>query len=211
MKEMHITDSLTRNQQLLNELQQDYDYTHGLQPEGFDSSAVADQLSGNVPYISSDDGFLRSVTDWLSGLPWAVWVVLILLIVGVLAYYVLRHWSGGDRRRKVVAVGEVDDIYETDDYETAITRAWNGSQWNEVVRLTYLRTLRLLHEAHRIEWQPYKAPMAYLSECPSEEMRLLTNAFLYVRFGHYDATARQCDECRKWSDEITKTDRHEQE
>lgn len=211
MNTMYAEDSLTQNHSLLHDLQRDYDYTHGLQPEAYDTLSTADQMREAVPYVSSDSDMLSGVAEWFASWPWVVWVVLILLVISALAIYVLRHWSGKTKRNKKAQHAMLDDIYVTDDYEHAIGRAWSDNQWNEVVRLTYLRTLRTLHDAHRIEWQPYKAFMAYVAECQKEEMSLLTRTFLYVRFGHYDATEEQCRKCAEWSDIIIKGADNEQE
>ncbi len=82
---------------------------------------------------------------------------------------------------------EEDTIYGVD-FDSAIQQALGRSDYREAVRLLYLQTLKLLSDAGRIDWQLYKTPTQYLNECRLPAFRLLTNEFLRVRYGHFEAS-----------------------
>jgi len=60
------------------------------------------------------------------------------------------------------------------------------------VRLVYLQTLKHLSDFRCIDWQTYKTPTEYLYEMKrkgvSDDFRQLTNRFLMVRYGNFEAT-----------------------
>ena len=56
------------------------------------------------------------------------------------------------------------------------------------MRLLYLQTLKQLSDAERIDWQLYKTPTQYLNEVRLPAFRQLTNHFLRVRYGNFEAT-----------------------
>lgn len=58
----------------------------------------------------------------------------------------------------------------------------------EAVRLLYLQTLKQLSDEKRIDWQLYKTPTQYVYEVRMPAFRQLTNHFLRVRYGNFEAT-----------------------
>lgn len=55
-------------------------------------------------------------------------------------------------------------------------------------RLLYLQTLKQLSDEKRIDWQLYKTPTQYVYEVRMPAFRQLTNHFLRVRYGNFEAT-----------------------
>lgn len=84
------------------------------------------------------------------------------------------------------AVAE-DTIYGID-FEDGIAKALSGSDYREAVRLLYLQTLKQLADRKRIDWQLYKTPTQYLYEVRIPAFRQLTNHFMRVRYGNFEAT-----------------------
>ena len=83
-------------------------------------------------------------------------------------------------------VGE-DTIYGVD-FSKGIVDALSRRDYREAVRLLYLQTLKRLSDAERIDWQLYKTPTQYLNEVRLPAFRQLTNHFLRVRYGNFEAT-----------------------
>lgn len=83
-------------------------------------------------------------------------------------------------------VGE-DTIYGVD-FSGGIADALSRRDYREAVRLLYLQTLKRLSDAERIDWQLYKTPTQYLNEVRLPAFRQLTNHFLRVRYGNFEAT-----------------------
>lgn len=84
------------------------------------------------------------------------------------------------------AVAE-DTIYGID-FEDGMAKALSGGDYREAVRLLYLQTLKLLSDRKRIDWQLYKTPTQYINEVRLPAFRQLTNHFLRVRYGNFEAT-----------------------
>ena len=82
---------------------------------------------------------------------------------------------------------EEDTIYGVD-FPGGITEALSRQDYREAVRLLYLQTLKQLSDAERIDWQLYKTPTQYINEVRMPAFRQLTNHFLRVRYGNFEAT-----------------------
>lgn len=82
---------------------------------------------------------------------------------------------------------EEDTIYGVD-FQGGIADALSRSDHREAVRLIYLQTLKLLSDEKRIDWQLYKTPTQYVYEVRTSAFRELTNHFLRVRYGNFEAT-----------------------
>ena len=98
---------------------------------------------------------------------------------------------------------EEDTIYGVD-FPGGIADALFRSDYREAVRLLYLQTLKRLSDAARIEWQPYKTPTQYLYEVRLPAFRQLTNHFLQVRYGNFEATEELFRTMRALQEEIEK-------
>lgn len=82
---------------------------------------------------------------------------------------------------------EEDTIYGVD-FPGGIADALSRQDYREAVRLLYLQTLKQLSDAERIDWQLYKTPTQYIYEVRLPAFRQLTNQFLRVRYGNFEAT-----------------------
>ena len=69
-----------------------------------------------------------------------------------------------------------------------------SQNYREAARLIYLQKLRELSDANRIEWRLYKTPTQYTREETSDNFRKLTNHFLRIRYGNFNATEALCKE-----------------
>ena len=81
---------------------------------------------------------------------------------------------------------EEDTIYGVD-FARGIADALSRSDYREAVRLLYLQTLKQLSDEKRIDWQLYKTPTQYVYEVRMPAFRQLTNHFLRVRYGNFEA------------------------
>lgn len=98
---------------------------------------------------------------------------------------------------------EEDTIYGVD-FPGGIADALSRSDYREAVRLLYLQTLKRLSDEKRIDWQPYKTPTQYINEVRIPVFRQLTNHFLRVRYGNFEATRELFDSMKSLQEEIGK-------
>ncbi|NDV66451.1 DUF4129 domain-containing protein [Bacteroides sp. 224] len=100
-----------------------------------------------------------------------------------------------------------DTIYGID-FNKEIERALSGSDYKEAVRLLYLQTLKQLSDKELIDWQLYKTPTEYIYEVKAEGMkesfRNLTNSFLRVRYGNFEASELLFQEMRQQQEKMFK-------
>ena len=73
-------------------------------------------------------------------------------------------------------------------FREGLREALSRQNYREAVRLLYLQTLKQLSDAERIDWQLYKTPTQYINEVRLPAFRQLTNHFLRVRYGNFEAT-----------------------
>ena len=82
---------------------------------------------------------------------------------------------------------EEDTIYGID-FDAEIDQAFQQHDYRQAVRLLYLQTLKQLSDAGRIDWQPSKTPMQYARQMNDAAFRELSNHFIRVRYGNFEAT-----------------------
>ena len=97
----------------------------------------------------------------------------------------------------------IDTIYGVD-FSGGIADALSRSDYREAVRLLYLQTLKRLSDEKRIDWQPYKTPTQYINEVRIPVFRQLTNHFLRVRYGNFEATEELFNSMKSLQEEIGK-------
>lgn len=109
------------------------------------------------------------------------------------------------------------DIY-AHDLPNELQEADEEQDFPELVKLLYLTALRTLCDRGRLEWLPARTPSDYERLLEKEQawetpaMRRLTRHYLYVCYGHYEATAELVAECRTWVGHIEQnknTDPHQ--
>jgi hypothetical protein len=182
-------DTLSISQETIQRWLNDHDYTSGLSPY----EHVAEKHPFDVdPSVGSDGNIFGDFFQWLGNVPSVVWWILLALLLGLSAFFVLRQvdWHK-NKKRKAADDDDADplaeDIYAIDDYVGPIAQAEGNGEWAEAVRLVYLATLRHLDETGRIHWERHKTPMEYVDEADAEALMPLTLIYLSVRFGHYPA------------------------
>ena len=80
-----------------------------------------------------------------------------------------------------------DTIYGVD-FEAGINEALSRRDYRQAVRLLYLQTLKQLSDAGHIDWQPSKTPSQYVREYGQKAFGELSNHFVRVRYGNFEAT-----------------------
>lgn len=128
----------------------------------------------------------RFAEEYSGGVLICIAIIILLLIV----WFVYRKrpelFMSSRQNTLPYTVGE-DTIYGVD-FSKGITDAISRRDYREAVRLLYLQTLKRLSDAERIDWQLYKTPTQYLNEVRLPAFRQLTNHFLRVRYGNFEAT-----------------------
>ena len=108
--------------------------------------------------------------------------------------------------KKTVTYSVHEDTIYGVDFETEIASALQRADFKEAIRLLYLQTLKYLSDKEIINWQLYKTPTQYLYEVKPEERRAifreLTNRFLRVRYGNFEATRGLFDEMKMLQKQI---------
>ena len=127
--------------------------------------------------------------------------VVILLLIVWFVYKKRPELFMRSGKRTLPYTVEEDTIYGVD-FPEGINEALSQGNYREAVRLLYLQALKQLSDAGRIEWQPYKTPTQYLCEVRLPAFRQLTNHFLQVRYGNFEATEELFREMRALQEEI---------
>lgn len=112
------------------------------------------------------------------------------------------------RSKKMLPYGVEEDTIYGVDFQKEIDAAVSRNDYRGAVRLLYLQTLKQLSDAGQIEWQPYKTPTEYIYEIKADTtkrpFRELTNRFLRVRYGNFEATGALFREMKTLQEEIMK-------
>ena len=115
----------------------------------------------------------------------ALGVILLLLI----AWFVYKARPTLFLRNKQSDLGRVDEenIYGVD-FDAVIRQATADGDYCQAVRYVYLQTLRFLSDHSLIDWMPQKTPTQYILEYDKDDFRRMTNVFLRIRYGNFEAT-----------------------
>lgn len=136
-------------------------------------------------------------------------VVLFIIVLLLIVWFVYKKRPElFMRSRKVLPYGVEEDTIYGVDFQKEISIALSCGDYREAVRLFYLQTLKQLSDAGKINWQPYKTPTEYIYEIKADGLkspfRELTNRFLRVRYGNFEATEALFREMQILQEEITK-------
>jgi len=119
-------------------------------------------------------------------------VVFVLLILLLIFFVYKKRPELFYRERKPLKYNVEEETIYGVDFNSEINNAVSRNDYQLAVRLVYLQTLKFLSDYKYIDWQTYKTPTEYLYEMKrkevSEEFRHLTNRFLMVRYGNFEAT-----------------------
>ena len=89
-----------------------------------------------------------------------------------------------------------DTIYGVD-FEAGISEALSQKDYRQAVRLLYLQTLKQLSDAGHIDWQPSKTPSQYVREYGQKAFAELSQHFIRVRYGNFEATEELFQEMKE--------------
>jgi hypothetical protein len=119
-------------------------------------------------------------------------VVFVLLIFLLIFFVYKKRPELFYREKKPLKYNVEEETIYGVDFNSEINNAVSRNDYQLAVRLVYLQTLKYLSDYKYIDWQTYKTPTEYLYEMKrkevSEEFRHLTNRFLMVRYGNFEAT-----------------------
>lgn len=179
-----LIDTLQCDTALVQRLQQSpsYDYTREFVQQDY---SVIERIMRWL-----EDLFSTSVNKATDGDMSILWVIIGIIVVIAAGVYLYTHDVGLFRRSGKGGVdyeAQDEDIYGID-FDARIDQAVSQHDWREATRVTYLKTLRWLADNNRIDWALFKTPSQYTREEHSTQFRDMTNDFLRVRYGNFDAT-----------------------
>ena len=116
-------------------------------------------------------------------------LILSIIVIGILVWFfiVRKNSTLFNKLKHNKNLGEIEDTIYGIDFDKQIAKAKNREDYYEMVRLTYLQTLKKLNDAGLIVWEFYKTPTQYLYEVNDVKvlarLRPMTNQFLRIIYG----------------------------
>lgn len=182
----HPIDTLYMDSEMLDDLASKDEFNYSRELVHKESESIMDYLERwlrQLFYNDTDYQFLKEYGEWIVG------IVLFVVLVVAVFIYLKNHPELFDKKLKDgnldYQVG-VDSIYGVD-FDAMLDLARKNGDCNEVVRLVYLQTLRMLNDKEIIKWKLYKTPTQYTREYGNRDFRDFTNMFLRVRYGGHVA------------------------
>ena len=201
----HRTDTLICNTERLTTWQSDpaYNYNRELMTPEVDLYQLFIQWLGRFLEKIFGSYFAEKYTE-------PILICLFIAVILFILWFLYRKrpelFMRSGKRQLAYNVQE-DTIYGVD-FSVSIAEALKRADYKEAVRLLYLRTLRELSDGGVIDWQLYKTPTEYIYEVKPEQgrepFRELTNGFLRVRYGNFEATEALFNEMDALSRQIKK-------
>ena len=185
---MNEIDTLVVDTHQLDSLTRANDYMASLHPdiEGAKSSLIDLLLDDFYEMLQR---ILRKLFGHDAEPMWQFMALLSLIVVVVVLFmYRDRIKRLFNRNRQVDFNTDPDNIYIID-FDTEIADARARGDHAMLVRLFYLKSLRLLADADRITWMPGKTPAQFEREAGVDELTQLTPLFVRVRYGKYTANS----------------------
>lgn len=148
-------------------------------------------------------GFAENYTE-------PILITIFIVIVLLLTWFVYRKRPELFMRagKKAISYTVQEDTIYGVDFQAEIAEALARRDYKEATRLLYLQTLKELSDKEVIDWQLYKTPTQYIYEVKPEDRREqfrdLTNRFLRVRYGNFEATEPLFNEMKSLQTEISK-------
>ena len=200
-------DTLTTNPQVVETFQHssDYDYARAFvesqsEGESFFTKLLRKLFEQWDIDISAVDGFSLP-----SHLHWILYFILALAVAYLLYKFKFKLFFKEESEEKQEA--DVDNIHEVD-FDSLISKAKAEGNHTVVCRLLYLKTLKDVSDAHLIDWQRYKTPTQYSQEWGDEHFKVMTNHFLRVRYGDFEATPQLTAEMESLREHVMKQVKH---
>jgi hypothetical protein len=129
-----------------------------------------------------------------------IMIFIFLVFIFLIIYYLYKKrpelFMRSKKKIPLPYTVEEENIHQID-FDKEIDSALQNKDYRLAIRLLYLQTLRFLSDANQIDWQIHKTSTEYLYEIANKEMkepfRLITNHFLHVRYGNYQASVELFD------------------
>ncbi|SHG13656.1 protein of unknown function [Bacteroides luti] len=185
---MHTTDTLLYDTAKIARYQADshFDYNSQLVHKNFNLYEIVINWFREL----MQRFFGSVIADKYSGTILAVFFVLFILLLIFVVYK--KRPELFYREKKFMKYNVEEETIYGVDFNSEINNALSRKDYQLAVRLVYLQTLKHLSDFRCIDWQTYKTPTEYLYEMKrkgvSDEFRQLTNRFLMVRYGNFEAT-----------------------
>ena len=180
----------------------EYDYyTFHPEEEGFWTQLL--RKIANWLFRSADKSITQkkvNITGWI-----LVAVVVILLGVVLIIFRPTLFYRS--RKKRMDYQVEEESIHGIH-FEQLIQEALAREDYSEAIRWKYLSILKLLQDRELISWELHKTVNEYVREFKradlKQEFRNLSSEFLYVRYGHFEASRQEYDNVLEWSNFIIK-------
>ncbi len=185
---MHTTDTLLYDTAKIAHYQADshFDYNSQLVHKNFNLYEIVINWFRELIH----NFFGSVIAEKYSGTILAVLFVLFILLLIFVVYK--KRPELFYREKKFMKYNVEEETIYGVDFNSEINNALSRNDYQLAVRLIYLQTLKHLSDFRCIDWQTYKTPTEYLYEMKrkevNEEFRQLTNRFLMVRYGNFEAT-----------------------
>lgn len=185
---MHTTDTLLYDTAKIARYQADshFDYNSQLVHKNFNLYEIVINWFREL----MQRFFGSVIADKYSGTILAVFFVLFILLLIFVVYK--KRPELFYREKKFMKYNVEEETIYGVDFNSEINNALSRKDYQLAVRLVYLQTLKHLSDFRCIDWQTYKTPTEYLYEMKrkelNDEFRQLTNRFLMVRYGNFEAT-----------------------
>lgn len=180
-----VTDTIIANKRVIEEICNDPVYDYDSQLNGESTSWVSDIIDFIKDYI--DRTLLYPIENLPGGMRYLIAIGVALCVLALMYNQRAKIMSYLRRNEKVDFVAVEDDINAID-FDVAIADALKKNNYREACRYIYLKTLKALSDSDAIDWKIFKTPLQYTHEVRDREFREITNHFLRVRYGDYDAT-----------------------
>lgn len=179
---MHA-DTLQTDQQLLQQLQQDPRYAYAIEEQ---KPSLMDEF---LKWIGERlDAHLDANISFYRPLFYSICTLAVIILVWWLVRSgVLQRLFGILLKEDVSIEEEAEENIHVIDFEAEIACARSTGDYTRASRLLYLQTLKQLSDAHRIDWQPQKTPAQYTREVSGRSFLQLTNHFVRIRYGGFEA------------------------
>ena len=180
-----MNDTIVANQQVIEAFQHEsaYDYSRELVTDN--SSNLFEAIIKKISeWFYHDTNEVLRLADY-EIVWWILGIILALLLLWLLWHVRFKLFRRSEKSEDDYEV-TIDDIHELD-FEQLIAEAKAKGNHLAVCRLTYLRTLKGVSDAGMVDWQSYKTPSQYAREMNDNDFRTMTNHFLRVRYGNFDA------------------------
>ena len=124
-------------------------------------------------------------------------MVVIVIVVGLIVFFLMRVFGNSNLEEdgEPLTEDELSDNIHEMDFDTMIQQLVAQKKYRRVVRLLYLKSLKIMTDKDLIQWEVNKTNWDYVFELKSEALRPgfkdLTIAFEYVWYGHVPVSDEQ--------------------